>query len=104
MKAENHEVVFECLTVLLGGNSVGESPPTLVIFKGERVPKHLFNNLSESIVAYKSKSGWLNGDIFFTYISNVFFALGKIERYSISDGGIHRWACEPFKSIVVRVL
>lgn len=67
----------ECLTVLLGGNAIGESPPTLVIFKGERVPKHLFNNLPESIVAYKSKSGWMNGDIFFTYISNVFLPWAK---------------------------
>lgn len=67
----------ECVTVLLGGNATGESPPTLVIFKGERVPKHLMSNLPASIVADKSKSGWMNGEIFFNYISNVFLPWAK---------------------------
>lgn len=69
----------ECLTVLLGGNAVGESPPTLVLFKGERVPKHLLNNLPQSIVAFKSKSGWMTGDLFFKYVSSVFLPWAKSE-------------------------
>lgn len=34
-------------------------------------------NLPESIVADKSKSGWMNGEIFFNYISNVFVPWAK---------------------------
>lgn len=67
----------ECVTVLLGGNALGEAPPTLVTFKGERVPKHLLFNLPKVIVADKSKSGWMNGEIFFNYIRNVFFPWAK---------------------------
>lgn len=68
----------ECVTVLLGGNAIGESPPTLIIHKyAERAPRNLMVNLPESIVADKSKSGWMTGETFYDYIVNIFLSWAK---------------------------
>lgn len=55
---------------MLGGNALGKCPPTLALFKGERMPRGLIAN--DSIVVDKSPRGWMNGETFLKYISEDF--------------------------------
>lgn len=62
----------QCLTVLFGGNAIGECPPTLVLHRYERVPKLISSNIPESIVINHTKSGWMTAQTFYDYISGPF--------------------------------
>lgn len=62
----------ECLTVLLGCNANGDCPPAMVIYKYERVPAHIAKSLPSSLCMGLSKSGWMNGEVFYSYISQTF--------------------------------
>lgn len=63
----------ECLTVLLGCNAKGECPPSMILFRYERLPSHISASIPNSIAVGTSKSGWMTSDIFYSYITNTFF-------------------------------
>lgn len=65
----------DCLTVLIGGNVQGDSPPVLVLFKGLRALRAIHR--SDDIVLDKSKSGWMTGETFFSYMTEKFFPWAK---------------------------
>lgn len=71
----------QCLTVLFGGNAIGECPPALIIHRYERVPKQISSNIPQSIVINCSPSGWMTAKTFHDYISGPF--LGWIEEQKI---------------------
>lgn len=62
----------QCLTVLFGGNAIGECPPALILHRYERVPRHISNNIPQSIVINNSPSGWMTAQTFLDYISGPF--------------------------------
>lgn len=62
----------ECLTVLLGGNANGECPPPMILFRYERVPKHISSCIPKSIKKNSTKSGWMNSGTFYEYITETF--------------------------------
>lgn len=61
----------ECLTVLLGCNANGDITPPMV-YKYERIPSHLLRVMPRPITLGYSKSGWMNGDTFLSYMSHNF--------------------------------
>lgn len=62
----------QCLTVLFGGNAIGECPPALLLHRYERIPKIISNNIPDSIVINCSPSGWMTAKTFYEYISGPF--------------------------------
>lgn len=62
----------ECMTVLLGGNANGECPPPMVLYRYDRVPSHISASVPESIAMGASKSGWMNSEGFYAYVTETF--------------------------------
>ncbi|KAJ8909255.1 hypothetical protein NQ315_010869 [Exocentrus adspersus] len=62
----------ECLTVLMTGNAAGIVAPPMIIFKYERIPRDLALSVPSSWGIGKSESGWMTGETFFEYVTNVF--------------------------------
>lgn len=62
----------QCLTVLFGGNAIGECPPALVLHRYERVPRLISENVPQSLVINSSPSGWMTSKTFYDYISGPF--------------------------------
>lgn len=62
----------ECLTVLLTGNAGGELAPPMIVFKYERIPKDLAMSVPSSWGIGKSANGWMCGETFYEYLSNIF--------------------------------
>ncbi|KAJ8930403.1 hypothetical protein NQ314_016798 [Rhamnusium bicolor] len=62
----------ECLTVLMTGNATGIVAPPMIIFKYERIPRDLALSMPSSWGIGKSESGWMTGETFFEYVTNVF--------------------------------
>lgn len=66
----------ECMTVLLGCNANGDCPPTMVVYSYKRIPPSVNNAFIDgdgSICMSLSKSGWMNGEVFYDYIKNRFY-------------------------------
>lgn len=63
----------ECLTLLLGCNARGECPPSMILFRYERLPSHISASIPSSIAVGTSKSGWMTSDIFYSYITKTFY-------------------------------
>lgn len=60
------------LTVLTTFNAAGEMCPPLVVFPYIRPPKSITDSMPEHWSLGRSESGWMNGDVFFEYITNDF--------------------------------
>lgn len=63
----------ECLTALITGNAAGDLAPPMIIFRYERIPKELANSVPETWGIGKSESGWMTGETFYEFISNIFY-------------------------------
>ncbi|XP_030751725.1 jerky protein homolog-like [Sitophilus oryzae] len=62
----------ECLTVLVTGNAAGQIPPPMVVFRYDRIPKEIAMSIPENWGIGKSESGWMTGETFFEFITNIF--------------------------------
>lgn len=62
----------QCLTALFGGNAISKCPPTLILHRYDRVPRHFSNNIPKSMVTNYSPSGRMNAQTFYDYISGPF--------------------------------
>lgn len=62
----------ESLTVLLCVSAAGTIGPSLIVYPGQRYPKNLEQHLPDNWSAGKSEKGWINGEVFYEYIANVF--------------------------------
>lgn len=62
----------ECLTTLITVNAVGDNLPPMVVYKYKRIPFSLARKMPKGWGMGCSDSGWMNGEIFFEYIANVF--------------------------------
>lgn len=63
----------ECLTVLITGNASGDVCPPMIIFRYERIPKDIAASVPETWGIGKSDTGWMTGETFFEFISNIFY-------------------------------
>lgn len=55
------------------GNAAGRLTPPLLIFSGKRLPNQIQHILPNEWHVDMSESGWMTSDIFFKYISKVFY-------------------------------
>lgn len=62
----------ECVTLLLTANSLGTIAPPMVIFKYDRVPSTVVNEMPQNWSLGRSDSGWMTGQTFYEYIANIF--------------------------------
>lgn len=62
----------ECLTVSLIGNASGVVGPTMIVFNYVRIPVDIAESVPKDWAIGKSESGWMTGELFFEYISNIF--------------------------------
>lgn len=61
----------ECVTVLLGGNASDDLAPPMIVLDYVRIPKWT-QSLPADWTFALSKSGWMNGETFFKYVSQDF--------------------------------
>lgn len=61
----------ECLTVLVTANADGEIAPPMVVYPYERIPAAIANSYPDSWGLGKSETGWMTGETFFEYVTNV---------------------------------
>lgn len=71
------------LTVLYGGNAIGECPPALILHRYERVPKVISSNVPESIAINCTPSGWMTAKTFYEYISGPFLDWIKAQNIQL---------------------
>lgn len=62
----------ENVTVLLGVSAAGSITPPLVVYAGQRLPKGVGENVPGGWAVAKSEKGWITGETFYEYITNVF--------------------------------
>lgn len=63
----------ECVTTLLMCNAAGDIPPPLVMFAYKRLPNYIATKVPPDWALGRSDNGWMTGESFFEYISNIFF-------------------------------
>ena len=63
----------ECLTCLIGSNALGQLMPPMVVFKYERLPSAIINELPNNWAFGRTDSGWMTSESFFEYIANIFY-------------------------------
>lgn len=63
----------ENITTLIMGNAAGELAPPMIVVNLKRVPKSLVSSMPPSWAIGRSDNGWMTGQTFFEYISNVFY-------------------------------
>ncbi|KAJ8937533.1 hypothetical protein NQ314_011801 [Rhamnusium bicolor] len=63
----------ECLTCLMGANASGMILPPMIVFCYERIPPDISNLMPKGWDSGKSESGWMNGQTFYEYMSNIFY-------------------------------
>lgn len=62
----------ECLTVLFTANAAGELAPPMIVFSYERVPSNVVQQIPNTWGIGKSENGWMTGETFYEFITNVF--------------------------------
>ncbi|XP_025406548.1 uncharacterized protein LOC112680606 [Sipha flava] len=62
----------ENVTTLFGTNAIGKWAPILTIFKCERIPAALVKIEPPGWGIGESETGWMTGETFFEYITNIF--------------------------------
>ncbi|XP_033332590.2 tigger transposable element-derived protein 1 isoform X1 [Megalopta genalis] len=63
----------EALTVLVTGNAAGQLAPPLVIFSSKHIPKEMYEKMPSGWIYGTSDSGWMQGEHFYEYVTNVFY-------------------------------
>ncbi|TGZ48732.1 Tigger transposable element-derived-like protein [Temnothorax longispinosus] len=63
----------ECLTVLFTASAAGAMAPPMILFTYERIPASISASIPESWGIGKTESGWMTGESFFEYVTNVFY-------------------------------
>lgn len=64
---------FKQLFGSLTGNAAGRQTPPLIIFQGQRLPNQTKQILPNGWHANYSESGWMNSEIFYNYVSEIFY-------------------------------
>ncbi|XP_076645771.1 uncharacterized protein LOC143355123 [Halictus rubicundus] len=62
----------EALTILVTGNAAGQLAPPLIMFSYKRIPKKMYEKCPSGWSYGTSDSGWMQGENFYEYITNVF--------------------------------
>jgi len=62
----------ENLSVLVTGNAAGQLAPPLILFPFQRMPAAISTQMPDDWSYSKSESGWMTGENFYEYITNVF--------------------------------
>ncbi|KAF5281918.1 hypothetical protein FQR65_LT14444 [Abscondita terminalis] len=63
----------ENITTLVMGNAEGDLAPPMVVVNLKRVPKSLADSMPQHWAIGRSDNGWMTGQTFFEYITNVFY-------------------------------
>lgn len=63
----------ECLTTMVAGNAAGMLPPPMVLHTQKRIPYSIIKDTPADWGLGRSDSGWMTGQTFYEYISNVFY-------------------------------
>ncbi|XP_078033652.1 uncharacterized protein LOC144468202 isoform X3 [Augochlora pura] len=59
--------------VLVTGNAAGQLAPPLVVFSSKHIPKEMYEKMPSGWIYGTSDSGWMQGEHFYEYITNVFY-------------------------------
>lgn len=59
--------------MIFTGSAAGVKTPPLLIFQGKRLPNQIKQILPKDWHANCSESGWMNTDIFYSYITQIFY-------------------------------
>lgn len=62
----------ECVTTLISANAVGMIAPPMVIFRYERIPSAIINEMPENWSLGRTESGWMTSETFYEYFANIF--------------------------------
>lgn len=62
----------ECITTLVMGSAAGVVGPTMVVHSYVRIPADIAESTPTDWALGKSKSGWMTGELFYEYITNIF--------------------------------
>lgn len=63
----------ECLTTLVTCNAAGQLAPPMIMYNYKRIPKAVVKNIPGTWGIGRSDLGWMTGESFFEYITNVFY-------------------------------
>ena len=63
----------ECLTCLITANAAGALLPPMIMFNYERIPASIANSMPDGWGIGKSESGWMTGQSFYEFITNIFY-------------------------------
>ena len=86
----------EQVTVLVCAAANGEFENPLVIFSGQRTLKFNFGNIDPNKYSLShSTNGWMTGNVFFTWLSSIFFpsVRDKVTFIIFLDGHITYQSC-----------
>ncbi|KAJ8946288.1 hypothetical protein NQ314_008913 [Rhamnusium bicolor] len=73
----------KCLTCLIGSNAIGQLMPLMVVFKYERVPSVIINELPNHWSFGRTESGWMTNETFFEYVANIFHPWLVIQKIKL---------------------
>lgn len=63
----------ECLTVMVCGNAFGDVCPSMIVFKYERIPQDIVENIPSDWGVGRSENGWMTTGVFYEFIANIFY-------------------------------
>lgn len=63
----------ECLTTLITCNANGQLAPPMIMYSYKRVPRAIIEKVNSTWGIGRSESGWMTGESFYEYITNVFY-------------------------------
>lgn len=63
----------ENITTLVMANAAGLLPPSMVVFKFQRIAKSLAASAPKGWGLGRSENGWMTGETFYEYIANIFY-------------------------------
>lgn len=62
----------ESVTLLANVSADVKIAPTMVVFPGQRLPQGARTHVPEDWALTKYEKGWMNGEIFYEYVANIF--------------------------------
>ncbi|KYN00251.1 hypothetical protein ALC62_08986 [Cyphomyrmex costatus] len=63
----------ECLTILITGNAAGQLLPPMIMFSYQGIPAVIIEKIPNGWSIGRSDSGWITGESFYKYMTNVFY-------------------------------
>lgn len=60
------------LTVLFTGNSMGQMPPPMIVYRYKRVPLRIAQAIPPEWAIERSENGWMTQELFYEYVANIF--------------------------------